>query len=294
MSFANACQRFQRGSGRTGRAVLLAALSGLLLLLLLPGCGGGGGGSGAIEDMMRLLPRDAEGVLYVDVAALYDDDDLRPMRRDAEDGWEDTDFEDDFDIELEDLSVVVFGEPDGYDLFLLVGLGDLDDLRDELDDLDYDEDEIRDVEVWIDTSRSWEAVAFLDGGRVLIAEYEDTMEDVLRRMERESSSLYDEVEDIASDIPNGVLVVVAECGSDCLSANALQKAGSDELKYVQIALYEDEDDAEDREEDGKDDIENDNIPSDCSDADVDRSGKKVTYEIVCEIDFFDYFVEFDL
>ena len=293
MSFANACQRFQRGSERTRRAVLLAALSGLLLLLLLPSCGGGGG-SGAIEDMMRLLPRDAEGVLYIDVAALYDDDDLRPMRRDAEDEWEDTDFEDNFDIELEDLSAVVFGEPDGYDLFLLVGLGDLDDLRDELDDLDYDEDEIRDVEVWIDTSRSWEAVAFLDGGRVLIAEYEDTMEDVLRRMERESSSLYDEVEDIASDIPNGVLVVVVECGSDCLSANALQKEGSDELKYVQIALYEDEDDAEDREEDGKDDIEDDNIPSDCKDADVDRSGRKVTYEIVCEIDFFDYFVEFDL
>ena len=115
--------------------------------------------------MLRLLPRDAEGALYVDVPTLYDDDDLRPIRRDAEDEWESTGFEDDFDIELEDLTYVVYGETDGYDLFLLGGLEYLDDLRDELDDLDYDDDEIRDVEVWIDTSQSWEAVAFLDGGR---------------------------------------------------------------------------------------------------------------------------------
>ncbi|MCY4624660.1 MAG: hypothetical protein OXC99_06655 [Chloroflexi bacterium] len=264
-----------------------------LLLLALAACGGGGG-SGAVEDMLRLLPRDAEGAVYADVAALYDDDDLRPIRRDAEGEWDDTGFEDDFDIELEDLTYLVYGETDGDDLFLLGGLEDLDDLRDELDDQDYDDDEIRGIEVWIDTSRSWEAVAFLDGGRVLIAEYEDTMEDVLRRMDRGSSSLYDEVEDIVSDTPGGQLVVVTECGSDCLAASSLEKAGSDEMKLVQTALYEDEDDAEDQEDDLKDDIEDDDLPRDCDDADVDRSGPVVTFEMVCELDFFEFFTRFDL
>ncbi|MDE2801651.1 MAG: hypothetical protein OXK21_02060 [Chloroflexota bacterium] len=260
MSVVNARHRFLESAERTGGIPLLTALASLLLLLLLPACGGGG--SGGIEDMLRLLPRDAEGALYADVAALYDDDDLRPIRRDAEDEWDNAGFEDTFDIELEDLMYVVFGETDGNDLFLLGGLEDLDDLRDELDDQDYDDDEIRDIEVWIDTSRSWEAVAFLDGGRVLIAEYEDTMEDVLRRLDRESSSLYDEVEDIVSDVPGGQIVVVTECGSDCIAASSIAKEGSDEMKLVQIAQYEDEDAAEDAEDDAKDDIEDDDLPSD--------------------------------
>ena len=281
----------RRGTPRAGAATVCALA---LLLLLAPACGGGGGGSGAVDDMLRLLPRDAEGALYADVSALYDDSDLRPIRRDAESEWDDTGFEDEFDIELEDLTYLVFGETDGNDLFLLGGLEDLDDLRDELDDQDYDDDEIRDIEVWIDNSRSWEAVAFLDGGQVLIAEYEDTMEDVLRRMERESSSLYDEVEDIISDSPGGQIVIVTACGSDCLSVSSLEKAGSDEMKLVSIALYEDEDDAEDAEDDARDDIEDDDIPSECDDAKVDRSGSEVTVELVCELDFFEFFTRFDL
>ena len=98
------------------------------------------------------------------------------------------------------------------------------------------------------------------------------MEDVLRRLDRGSSSLYDEVEDIVSDSPGGQIVVVASCGSDCLAVSSLEKAGSDELKLVQIAQYEDEDDAEDQEDNFKDDIEDDDLPRDCDDADVDRSG----------------------
>lgn len=278
--------------GKMRRSILTLAFTLTLLLLLAPACGGGAGGSGAIEDMLRLLPRDAEGAFYIDVAALYDDD-LRSIRRDTEDDWEDTDLEDEFGIELEDLREVVYGETDGDDLFMLYGLDDLDDLRDELDDLDYDDDEIRDVEVWIDTSRYWEAVAFLDGGRVLIAEYEETMEDVLRRMERESSSLYDEVEDIVSDLPGGVLAVVRPCGSDCFSASALQAEDSDDMKLVQISLYDDEDDAEDEEDDIKDDIDDDDIPTNCDDADVDRSGRKVTFEIICEMEAFKFFAGFD-
>ena len=283
----------QPSSARCGKALPMT-LALVLALLAVLACGGGGsGGSGAVDDMLRLLPRDAGVALYLDVPTLYDDDDLRPIRRNAEDEWEDTGFEDDFDIELEDLAYVVYGETGGYDLFLFGGLEDLDDLRDELDDQDYEDDDIRDVEVWIDTSRRWEAFAFLDGGRVLVADDEDTMEDVLRRMDRDSSSLYDEVEDIVSDVPGGQIVVVTSCGSDCLGATSLEKVSADEMKFVLVALYEDEDDAEDEEDDLKDDIEDDDIPRDCDDADVDRSGQVVTLEMVCEVDFFRYFVNFD-
>ena len=287
-SYANASQPLRRR--RRLHSTLALAISLTLFLLLFPACDGG---SSAIEDMMHLLPREAAGVVYVDVAALYDDDDLRPLQVGAEGEWGNAGFEDAFGIELADLTEVVFSETNGYSVFLLVGLEDLVDLRDELDDLDYDEDEIEDVEVWIDTSRPWEALAFLDGDRVLIAENEETMEDVLRPITRESSSLYHQVEHIVPEVPSGVLVVVTDCGRDCLAASALQKKSSDEMTYVQISLYEDEDDAEDAEEDAKDDIEDDDLPSDCSDADVNSKGPKVTYELVCNLDFFDFFINFD-
>ena len=272
-SYANASQPLRRR--RRLHSTLALAISLTLFLLLFPACDSGSGG---IEDMLRLFPREAAGVVYVDVAALYDDDDLRPLQVGAEGEWENAGFEDAFGIELEDLTEVVFSETDGYSVFLLVGL-------------DYDEDEIEDVEVWIDTSRTWEALAFLDGDRVLIAENEETMEDVLRQITRESSSLYHQIEHIVPEVPIGVLVVVTDCGRDCLAASALQKKSPDEMTYVQISLYEDEDDAEDAEEDAKDDI--DDLPSDCSDADVNSKGPKVTYELVCDLDFFDFFINFD-
>ena len=289
-SHANASQPLRRRRRLHSSSALAISLT--LFLLLLPACGGGGG-SGVMGDMMRLLPREAAGVVYVDVAALYDDDDLRPLQIGAEGEWGNAGFVDAFGIELEDLTEVVFSETDGYSVFLLVGLEDLVDLRDELDDLDYDENEIEDVEVWIDTSRPWEALAFLYGDGVLIAENEETMEDVLRQFTRESSSLYHEVEHIVPEVQSGVLVVVTDCGRDCLAASALQKKSSDEITYVQISLYEDEDDAEDAEEDAKDDIEDDDLPSNCSDAEVNRKGPKVTYELVCDLDFFDFFINFD-
>ncbi len=288
-SHANASQPLHRR--RRLHSTLALAISLTLFLLVFPACGGGGG-SGAIGDMMRLLPRDAEGVVYIDVAALFDDDDLRPLQIGAEGEWGNAGFVDAFGIELEDLTEVVFSETDGYSVFLLVGLEDLVDLRDELDDLDYDEDEIEDVEVWIDTSKPWEALAFLDGDRVLIAENEETMEDVLRQISRESSSLHHQVEHIVPEIPSGVLVVVTDCGRDCLTASALQKKSSDEMTYVQIALYEEDEDAEDAEDDAKDALEDDDFPSDCSDADVNRKGPRVTYEVVCDLAFFDFFINF--
>jgi hypothetical protein len=289
MSSTNARQRYPQSGGRIGRAVLLAPLA-VLLLLLLPACGGG---SGSLDDMLRLLPDDADGAVFIDVNALYDDDDLRSLRRDAEDRWDSTDMEDEFDIDLEDLSYVVYGKTEGDDLFLLGGIEDLDDLRDELDDLDYDEDEIRDTEVWIDTSRQWEAVAFLDGGVVLIAEYEDTMEDALRQRGRESSSLYSEAEEIVSDLPDAVIALVTGCGRDCLGGMAVEKDGSDDMKLLQVMLHEAREDAEDAEDDFKDDLEDDDLPGSCRDAAVDRDGRKVTFEMACATNYFRILVNFN-
>ena len=274
------------------RYLQLLAMGGIAAVcaFTMAACGGGGA-SGFTEDMLRLFPRDTQVVTYVGVSQLYDDDDLRTARREIEDQWERTSIDSDFDIELEDLTYVVFGFVDYAPVVLMDGLEDLDDLRDELDDGHYDEDEYRNVEVWLSDDYRWGAVAFLGGGRVLLAQSEATMEDVLRRLDRGSSSLYDEAEDIIAELPAGIIVLIVSCDNDCLSGNVIAKQDADALRIVSIARYEDEDDAENGEEDIEDDID-DGDYDDCDDVDVDRSGRRVTVEMTCRWDYFEEFVVF--
>ncbi len=250
--------------------ILLACVSLVVLGCRVPTA------ANALEDMLRILPGDTRSVVFVDVNAIYDDD-FRPLLEDVEDSWNEY-LEDDFDIELTNLTYFAVGG----DLFLLGGLGrdDLDNLRSELAFMGYDDDELRDVEVWIDTSESWEAVAFLDGSRVLMAEDEDAMEDALRRMDSEAFSLYDRVGDVVSDIPSEVPRVRVFNASDWSYARTIQKKGSDEIKYVHIALYENEDDVE-----TADDFVEYIRPilPECYDVNAAQHGRKVIFSVVCEL-----------
>lgn len=271
------------------RRTSIFRLSPLLLLPLFAaacgfagvGIGGGGSGGTGAEDLMKMLSRDAGGILYVDVAAVDGDDDLRPVRRDLENDWV---FESSYDLDLRDLDYVAFSEEDGGgDVYLLSGVGDLDDLRDELDDLDYDEDEFRGVEVWTDSSRTWEAFAFLPGGAVLIAYYEDDMEDMLRRRDRGGSSLDDDLGGIWRELPSGFMKGVANsCNfSNCdFVGFSIEKENSREARLVGVFEFESERDA-DR---GVDDIEDDVEGNDCDDFGVRQSGSRVRAEWVCDLD----------
>ena len=269
----------------------LAAVIVLLPLLLLFGVGGGGGGGGSAENLIRMLSGDAEGVLYVDVAALEDDDDLSDLRRSVESDW---DF-DSYDIDLRNLDYMAYAEEDGGgDVFLLGGVDDRD-LRDELDDRGYD-DEIDGVEVWVDSSSTWEAFAFLPGGGVLIAYYEEDMEDMLRRRDRGGSSLDDEMGDVWRDLPSGYLRVGLGAGNcddtwdGCEAAGvSLEKENSREGKLVMLVEFDSERDAERAE----DDIEDDWFDrDDCDDLAVSQSGSRVRAEVVCDLDEFDSFGDY--
>ena len=236
---------------------------------------------GLHADALRRCPRG----LYLDVAAIGGDDDLRDFRRSAESNW---DF-DAYDLDFRDLDYMAFSEEDGGgDVYLLGGVDDRD-LRDELDDRDYDDDdEIDGVEVWVDSSSTWEAFAFLPGGAVLIAYSEDDMEDMLRRRDRGGSSLDDEIGDVWRDLPSGYMRMVtsAECGyDDCeVFGLSLEKENSREAKIVLLFEFESERDAERAEEDIEEDSNED---EDCGDIDVRQDGRRVRVEGVCDLDEFD-------
>lgn len=272
-------------SSRRGKGLPMALAGALVLALLAALSCGGGGGSDAANDLLKMLPDDSDGMVYVDTAEIFNDNDLRDVQDSVEYNWSNiADLEDDFDLDIDDLTYVAYGEADDGDLILLGGVEDLDDLRDELDDLDYDDDEIEDEEVWVNGGEYWEAVAFLGGGAVLIAEYEDDMEDALERWKEGDDSYHDEVEEVASKLPSGVAWSIRYCGSDCFQGIAIEKESDDEVKIHSVTLYDDEDDAEDAFDDIEDDIEDDDLPRGCDDAKADLDNDIVQVEIVCDTD----------
>ncbi len=268
----------------------------MLCALLITSCvgGGGGGGGDAVNDLLKMLPRDAEGALYVNTARLDDDDNLSDLRQDVADEWDDTNFYSNCGVRLRDLRSIAFGEVNGDDVFILGELEDLDDLRDELDDQDYDEDEIRGVEVWLDTSEFWEAFAFLPNGSVLVAEEEDLMEDLLRRRDRGGSSMYDEVKGILPDLSADIYMVVGT-DSDCYYSRcevigfSVEDASSRDFKTAFVLQFESADDADDAFES----VEDDAFDSDCDDPRGRRSGSRITIDITCDIDEIAYILSPD-
>ncbi len=266
------------------RSILTFAVTLTLLLLLAPACGSGGG-SDAFNDMLKMLPDDSQGMGYMDTAEIFGDDDLRDVQRTIESSWSGiSGLEDDFDLDIDDLALVAFGYADGGGrLFLLGGIEDLDDLRDELDDRDYDDDEIEGEEVWINDEERWEAFAFLDNA-VLIADFEDDMEDALERWKEGDDSYGDEVEDVASRLPSGVAWGIRNCGSGCFIGFAIEKESDDEMKIHIVTLYDDEEEAEDAFDDIEDDIKDDDLPRGCDDAKADLDDDIVQTEMVCDTD----------
>ncbi len=110
------------------------------------------------------------------------------------------------------------------------------------------------------------------------------MEDVLRRRDRGSSSLYDEVEGVVSSLSSGlVLVVGPDCGFTGCTAEgfSLEKKGSREVKDLYVSDFESDTYAEqalDLLEDSE------GTSRDCDDHQVKRNGRLVEYEYTCDID----------
>ena len=263
------------------------AAAAALLLAALSACSGGSGDGGSVDDLLHLLPPRADSALYLDAATLYDDDDLRDLVREAESQWDDSYLEDALRIYLDDLSYVVIGAASGASVFLLGGLDSLDALRDELGDLDYGDQETHDIEAWVKSGELPEAFAFLPDDVVLVVEHEDAMEDILRRRERDSASMFGEVEELASALPSGFLVSIQRCSvGDCLYGYALTKAGSGEVEETFTYLFRsDDDEAIDT---LYEELQNlaEKWYDDCSNAQADRSGRMVTFEATCATDDF--------
>ena len=146
-------------------------LSLLLFFGLVLSCGGKAEAPPSVENLLQIVPRDANSYTYADLDTLRDHDfDYLEDQIATLIGAQDLE---DWDIDLRDVSSVLTAEPTS-EAALLVLRGDFyaEDVQDALEDADFRERSHREVDLWNDR-RSDVSVAFVGEGVIVIVIGED-------------------------------------------------------------------------------------------------------------------------
>ena len=171
------------------RLVTTGMLAALLLLLVLTGlvvrCGSSRGSA------LDLIPDGAHYVKIWDFEGILGKD----FPSDEADRFEDY-LDRNFgylDFLLDDVETIVYVEGRGGTMWVLEGNHDLEQIRYELEDLDYEDDEYRGYEVWQEEDGT-ESLALLGEGRYVLIGVgdDDPVNDVLRSLRRDGGFLLDE------------------------------------------------------------------------------------------------------
>ncbi len=247
-----------------------------------------GGGAGAAEDFLRMLPGRTDRAVYLDAAALRDDRSLYALGDSIGRILEVDGLSSEYGVRAEALDYVAFAEVDGGEIYLLGGMDDPDALRDGLYVMDYEEGEVRGVEVWDDGRGDWEAFAFLPGGSVLASGRGDLMREALLLRERGGSSMYDDHGDLVSSLrANVALRITRECGFDACIASGLSLRVDPETLATRFAMeFDSERDAARGLGSLVDDLD-DTYGHYCDVAEVRQDGTLVTADVVCAMPLFE-------
>jgi len=237
------------------KKVLLGVGLGVLLATMAVASAGCASSSG-YGAMLSKVPSDTASLKYVDVKALRNDADLDNLYdawKAGTDSWLDA-----LGINHTDVKTVAYGSSADSSFTLLVAKFDADDVRSELDDREYDEDEYKGVEVWkreVGFDPVLESRVALVGNLIIVGN-EDGVEGCISVMKAGAASWLSEadVNDVASRLPGGVYVDLQEPELAGILAKGLEVTGvsankldADTLKIAGIAKFDNEDNADDAE-----------------------------------------------
>lgn len=175
------------------REVRRLGVVGLLLLSAAAtlSCDLVGGGSSAPSDPKELILEEAQSVVAVNYPALFEADDLPSflLRGDEdavdfqdrlEDSWDDAAHA--FATDIDDVEAVYAVEVRGTAYTVVKGDFDFIDIQNELEDMDFEEDTYRDLQLW--SGRFGRGVALFEETGIYVYGLEDTVKDVLKAIDR--------------------------------------------------------------------------------------------------------------
>ena len=224
--------------------VLLGVL-GIAVVIACSGCIFGGGNSA--KDMAEMVPEDASAFAHFDIQTMRDDKDLDDSYESIEEMFDEIA---DFGIDIEDTNYMV----DAGIITIFRGKFDLEDVRDELDDADFDKDDYKDVELWLGES---EAVAISKDD--VIYGLKDNVKDCIKVMKGSEESVYDDdFKDVIDKLPDGIVTRVKTSDfeyKDALAWGVVLMKGDEETLLEQgVIKFDDEDDAEEAKSEVKRDL----------------------------------------
>ena len=173
------------------------ALPVLLVLAIVAfigvSCGGGSSGGAVPAGLLNQVPDGYVQVVQWDVESLLDDEGLDDLQDEFLEAWE---WVEEYGIFLDDVTKVVSATDDrSNSLWLLSGEFEWDDVRDDLDDVGFNDSEYRNVEVWEESSRGLTVGLLEDRGLVVISSPEDDgVKDVIRALQSGEGFLFEDMD----------------------------------------------------------------------------------------------------
>ena len=267
------------------KIVAILAVFAIAVVITSSGCIDGGSSA---KDMAKMVPEDASTFTHSDVQTMRDDKDLQEIYEKIAEV-----IDDDLDViglESDDINHMasVIEEDGNYELVILKGNFDLEDVRDELDDANFDEAEYKGVEFWKAVSWLGGDSAFAISGDMLICGDKDSVKDCIKVMKGSEQSVYDDNEDfrdVIDRLPRGMSTVVSIPNENALAVGIVwMRENEDTFKMEGVAKYDDEDDAENEKSDTKREMEK---VGEWFDAEVKQSGKFLEFTAKIDIEDFD-------
>lgn len=285
---------------RPGRRVVAASfVSSFLLMAAGAACSGAEGG--LPDGPLGLVSDDATNVRVTNVERILRGDAPDDLADDVEDGWEDNLEE--IGVSIDDLTSIVTAYGQDGRLIVLDGDIDFEQVRDDLDDNDYDDDEYKGYEMWEEGRVGFvDSAALLEErGQIVIGRVE-AVRSVLKALNRGTGSLLEDDEnDVLKALKmagDGWSVTAGEttCGhfSEIRGCRAVGRAMSrgDEPYSVEITLaylFRNERTAESQMDDMEDEIDDD-LPREMDIEEVRVDGEFVIVTVVIDEDDWDQLV----
>lgn len=283
-------------AGGGGLAAIIVVVIVLIVVLT-------GGGPSVPAEPMGLVLDDSSVVWQFDMQGIFDGDAPRGVDKFVEDAYESR--LDEIGITVDEIETLIFvANTDRQNsLLILKGGLDFEDVRDELDDLDYDDDEYRGYEFWEGGNSSYFSdVALLGDEEYALLGFKDdrnAVQDILKALDRNQGLLIQDPDNAiirAMDkAGEGWLVMgVNRCVGDdirgCEAGGVAYSEGDRDSATANVVMLFRTDSAADRGSDDIEDIIDDyglpywSVPTDWDVEEVESDGEFVLVEVTTYFD----------